>query len=708
MAQRKFYRKIYQKNKRGRKISLILKIVGGCFLFFILSASSLFLYYAKDLPRPEVFTERPFVLPTKIYDREGKEILYQIYGEEKRTVIPLNQVPDSLVQAVVAAEDANFYHHFGLDIKGILRAVLRNLKLGEPIYGGSTISQQLIRSSFLTLEKTPQRKTKEIILTLELERRYSKEEILGFYLNQVPFGSNAYGVEAASQAFFQKAAADLSLPESALLASLIRSPSRLSPYGSHKDELLARKDYVLNRMAEENYISQEEAEKTKKEQLVFAPPGQTIKAPHFVLYVKEYLKSKYSDYILQERGLKVYTTLDWELQATAEEIIREGAEKNQGYNTHNAALVALNPQTGEILAMVGSADWYATSSYPQGCEGTPDGCLFDPWFNVATLGERQPGSAFKPFAYAEAFRSGLTPETVLWDVKTEFNPNCTSTADQEKDEYGLDCYHPKNYDEGFRGPISLRQALAQSINLPSVKVLYLAGLKDTISLAQSLGISTLDKSLSWYGLSLVLGGGEVKLLDMVSAYGVFATRGLKVSPVSILRIEDSQGNIIEENKKNQKRVLEAQVGDLVNDILSDNEARSPMFGLRSSLYFPDFQVAAKTGTTQGYKDAWTVGYTPSLAVGVWAGNNNNVPSNKKPGVVLAGPMWHSFMEKALEKYPSDPFIKPQPMETDVPVLKGEVDWENPHSILYHIENQPSLNPQYQNWEAGIQNWLQSK
>lgn len=697
------------------RLNLFLKILLACSLFFVFCGLILFIYYAKDLPRPEVFAERPFVLPTKIYDRDGKTLLYQIYDEEKRTVVSLDQIPEHMKQAVVAAEDANFYNHFGLDFQGILRSLANNLKRGKLLAsGGSTISQQLIRSSFLTLDKSIKRKVKEIILTLELERRYSKDEILEAYLNQVPFGSNAYGVEAASQAFFNKSVSEISLNEAALLASLIQGPSRLSPYGSHFDSLLARKEYVLSQMVKRGFISEEQKVSAEEETLEFSEIQQSIKAPHFVLYVKQYLEEKYSDYFLKEKGLKVYTTLDWDLQEEAERIVQEGVEANQAYGAYNASLVAINPQNGEILSMVGSANWHATSSYPEGCAGTKEGCLFDPKFNIATLGERQPGSAFKPFAYAQAFKKGLSPETVLWDVRTEFNPNCTSTASEEKDEYDMDCYHPENYDGNFRGPISLRNALAQSINIPAVKVLYLAGIKDTIDLATSFGITTLDQPLSWYGLSLVLGGGEVKLLDLVSAYGVFASRGLSVPPVSILRIEDSEGNIIEENKKTQKRVLETRVADQINDVLSDNEAKAPMFGLWSVLNIPGYQVAAKTGTTQEYKDAWTVGYTPSIAAGVWAGNNNNVPADEKPGVVLAGAMWSRFMKKALEKYPSENFRKSDPLETNIPALKGEIDMENPHSILNYIKKEnplgdspedPSSDSQYQNWEAGIINWL---
>ena len=701
VRRKKHYRKVFRKHP---KLTRVLKVSLGVFLFLVLIIAFLFLYYSKDLPRPEIFSERPFVLPTKIYDREGETLLYQIYGEEKRTMVSLDQVSDYLKQAVLVAEDVNFYHHFGLDFKGIFRAILKNLKSGKPIYGGSTISQQLIRSSSLTLEKTLQRKIREIILTIELERRWPKDQILEWYLNQVPFGANAYGVEEAAQTYFKKPAADLTLEESALLASLIRAPSYLSPYGEHQQELLARKDYIIERMNKAGYISQEEAKIAKAEPVEFSMIPNPIKAPHFAIYIRNYLEEKYSDYFLQEKGLKVYTTLDWELQEWAEKVVKEGVERNKDYNAHNATLVAINPKNGEVLAMVGSANWYATSSYPEGCSASPDlNCQFDPKVNVAMYGQgQQPGSAFKPFAYSIAFKKGFGPENILWDVKTEFNPDCTSTALQKKDQFGLDCYHPKNYDEKFRGQVTFREALAQSINLPSVKVLYLAGLKDTIDLAKKMGITTLDKPAHWYGLPLVLGGVEVKLLDMVSAYSVFATEGLKTSPVFILRIEDSEGSIIEENKKTQKRVLGTQIARLINDILSDNKARAPLFGWHSSLYFPDQPVAVKTGTTQDYRDAWTVGYTSSIVAGVWAGNNDNSSTGEKPGLVLAAPIWHQFMEKALELYPGQDFTEPELTEAK------ELPPEEPHSILDYIREKPELDPQYQNWEEAIKFWLETQ
>ncbi len=647
MPQRIYPRKIYQRSRKKRIIIWLFIFFFFCFLFSVSCFLFLFIYYAKDLPRPEKFTERTFVQSTKIYDRKGEVLLYELYGEEKREIIPLSDVPDYLKNAAIAAEDADFYSHFGIDFKGILRAIRINLELKKPLYGGSTISQQLIRSTFLTTEKTLKRKIREIILTLELERRYSKDQILEWYLNQVPFGPNIYGVETASKTFFNKSTKDLSTAEAATLAALIQAPSYLSPYGEHKDELFARKNYVLERMAEEGYLTKDEAEKIKKEELKFAEMEQSIKAIHFILYVEEYLFDKYGKNFLEEGGFKVYTTLNWEFQQTAEKAIAEGVERNKKYQAYNASLVATDPKTGEILAMVGSADWFG-KSYPEKCTSGKD-CFFDPKVNIATyqIG-RQPGSAFKPFVYATAFQKGYDDKYIVIDEETNFG----LWGDKE--------YIPQNYDGRFRGPVTLRQALAQSLNVPSVKVLlYLAGLSESIETARKFGITTLTKSPSFYGPSIVLGGGEVKLLDMVSAYGVFATEGLKTPPVSILKIEDSKGNIIEENKKTPKRVLEEEVARLINDVLSDNEARTPIFGANSPLYFKDYQVAAKTGTTSDFRDGWIIGYTPSVVVGVWVGNNNNAPMAKEPGVILAGPIWRTVMDKILLKFPKENFPKPE-------------------------------------------------
>ena len=645
MAGRKYYRKIYQKNKKRGVVLFVLKLLGFGFLSLIFGIFALFVYYAKDLPRPEKFTERALTESTKIYDRSGKTILYEIYGEEKRTWASLDKIPEHLKKSVIATEDANFYRHFGVDFQGIIRAVLADLKIKKFTYGGSTIPQQLIRSTYLSLQKTAERKVREIILTLELDRRYSKDQILEWYLNQIPFGRNAYGAEAASQAYFGKSVSDISLSEAAVLTALIKAPSYYSTE-EHLDELSVRKNYVLDRMASEGFIKKDEAETAKNEVIKFVKSSQPIQAPHFVMYVKDYLIQKYGEDSLKQKGLKVYTSLDWELQQSAEKAVKEGAEINKSYHAYNAALVAIDPKTGEILAMVGSKDWFS-DPFPKGCELTPEiDCLFEPYPNVALRG-RQPGSAFKPFVYATAFKNGYDDKYIVIDEQTNFGI------------WSGDSYIPQNYDGRFRGPVTLRQSLAQSLNVPSVKVLaYLAGLNSSIQTAKDFGITTLTNPASFYGLAIVLGGGEVKLLDMVSGYGVFATEGLAVPPVAILKIEDSQGNIVEQNKKNPHRVLDKEPARLINDILSDNEARTPIFGPTSPMYFKDYQVAAKTGTTQNYRDGWIIGYTPSIVAGVWGGNNDNSSMWKEPGIVVTGSIWRAFMEKVLPKFPKETFNKP--------------------------------------------------
>ncbi len=641
MARIIFNRKKSRRKRNKKKILFkVLSFLGIGISFFILFIFGVFIYYAKDLPRPEDFNEAVPIQSTKIYDRTGKVLLYEIYGEEKREIVPFEQISDYLKKAVIATEDAKFYEHYGIDFEGILRAIKIDFQLGRPVYGGSTISQQLIRSTFLNTQKKVSRKIREIILTIELERRYGKDQILGWYLNQVPFGPNLYGVQSAAKSYFNKDAKELSLAESATLAALIKAPSYYSNKNNY-DKLLERRDYVLDRMVQENYISESEAKKAKEEKIVLNQNIRSIKAPHFVLYVQEYLFNKYGKDFLERGGFKIYTSLDWHLQELAEKIVKEGAEKNKILNAYNAALVAVDPKTGQILAMVGSKDWWAE---PEGCV-KGDGCKFDPKVNVATYNiGRQPGSAFKPFVYVTAFQKGYSDKTIVIDEKTDFGV------------WGGKHYIPNNYDGRFRGPVTLRQALAQSLNVPSVKVLInFAGIKDSIETAKKFGITTLNQPVSFYGPSIVLGGGEVKLLDMVIAYSVFASEGLKVPPVSILKIEDSEGNIIEQTNVTPKRVIDKRSVQLINSILSDNIARAPMFGANSPLYFPGYDVAVKTGTTNNFRDAWTIGYTPSIVVGVWAGNNNNDPMIKKPSVTISAPIWRSFMEKVLPTLPNKKF-----------------------------------------------------
>jgi len=708
MPKRKRKLKVYRK-----KSSLFSKILKGILItgfVFVILIFGLFFYFIKDLPRPEKFTESTIFQSTKIYDRTGKILLYEIAGKEKRTIVSEKEIPDYLKFAVIVAEDKNFFKHKGFDLKGIVRAILYDLKVKKFAQGGSTISQQLIRNYFLSKQKTLKRKTRELILALELERKYPKEKILTWYLNLVPFGGNLYGVESASQTFFGKHTSELSLAESAILAALVKAPSYYSPYGPHLDELIARQRYILEKMQQYGYISEKEKLNALNEKIKFLPKRTTIYAPHFVMFVKEYLEKKYGKEFLTQKGLKVQTTLDFQLQKTAEEILKTQIEKEKKYNAFNAGLVALDPKTGEILAMVGSKDYFG-NPFPKGC--TPGkNCLFDPKVNV-TLSLRQPGSAFKPLSYTTAFLKGLTPETIVWDVKTEFNPLCPPTADKKFDKYHQKCYHPQNYDGKFLGPIKLKSALAQSRNVPSVKVLYLAGVKDTIQLAEEFGITTL-KNPEKYGLSLVLGGGEVKLLEMVRAFSVFANDGYKTPLNFIKKIEDSQGNILEEEKIEKIKIIPSQIAREINYILSDNKLRAPMFGENSLLKIDGYEVAVKTGTTQEFRDAWTIGYTPSIVVGVWVGNNDNTPTTK-PGVVLAAPIWHNFMKEFLKNHKKEVFKKPSKRVTNIPILDGILPKEK-HCILYYIKKENPLSPpsdpfddvQFFNWEKGVENYLKSQ
>lgn len=619
------------------KIKLLFKL----FILFILIltiAAFIFLFsIIKDFPRPEVFSETNINQNTNIYDRTGKILLSSIYGEEKRKYVHLKDVPENLKHAIIATEDANFYNHIGIDFKGMLRAVKVNLKTFSLSQGASTIHQQLIRSTFLSKDKTADRKIKEIILALELDRRYDKDQILEWYINQVPFGINIYGAEEAANTYFQKPLKEISLEEAATLAAIIQLPSYYSPYGNHLEELFERKDYVvLKRMQEEGFITEEEAEEAKNKEIVFNQKPQT-KASHFVTYVRKQLEEIYGTDFLETKGLKIYTSLDYTLQEKAEEIVkRKVSETAKIYNTHNSSLVAMDPKTGEILAMVGSADPWA-DPYPEGCNPTTD-CKFVPSFNVATLGNRQPGSAFKPFEYAEAFSKGYDPDrTLVKDEYTNFG------------YYGGKEYIPQNFDGRFRGWITLRSALNQSLNIPAVKVLLnLAGTDDTVKLATKMGLTTLNQTPNYYGPSLGLGGAEVRLLDMVAAYSVFANEGYKVPPVSILKIEDPNGNIVYENNNTPRKVLASNVAETMMDVLSDNASRAPMFGWNSFLYIPNYKVAVKTGTTQNFADGWTMGTCDLITVGVWCGNNDHSSMvNNALGSSTAGPIWNEFINYAI-------------------------------------------------------------
>lgn len=651
-------------------------------------------FIIATLPDPSLLGSNRVAESTKIYDRTGTILLYELYKEEKRTILPISEIPDIVKQATIALEDKDFYAHSAIDWKSLVRATLANIMNRGVVQGGSTITQQLAKNAFLSPDRTISRKIKELFLANRLERNYSKEEILGLYINQIPYGANAYGIEAASQTYFGKPAKNLTMAEAALLVSLPKAPSYYSPWGTHVDELLSRKDRTLEQMAGVGFITEKEENDARKERLEFVPQSSGIKAPHFVMMVQEYLARVYGEDIMRTGGLKIITTLDWGLQQAAEKAVKDGAARNEKlYKGTNAALAAEDPRTGQLLALVGSRDYFDKN--------------IDGNFNVAAQGLRQPGSSIKPFTYYEAFRRGFAPETVLFDVETEFD----TTGDPERS------YKPHNFDDIFRGPITMRNALAQSINIPAVKTLYLAGIDNVIKAAHAMGITTLNER-NRYGLSLTLGGGEVKLVDMVAAYSTLAADGVHHKQSAILEIRDALGKIIEKYEDDGNQAADRQAVRIVNDVLSDTSARAPLFENSLGLtMFPDQEIALKTGTTNDYRDAWTFGYTPSLVAGIWAGNNDNAPMQKKGGSILAAvPIWNAFMKEALKERKFESFPRPDPIIAEHQIMNGQYEINGEiHSILYHIsrkdpQDPPPENPetdsQFLNWESAIAAWIE--
>jgi len=705
--------------------------LGVLCLLGIVAIAGVFAYFAKDLPSPGQINTRQVIESTKIFDRTGDHVLYEIHGEEKRTIIPFDQIPANVKFATLALEDQDFYSHMGVRPVAIARTLLARVFPNQfgVAGGGSTITQQFIKHSVLTSEKRLSRKIKEVILSLEVERKFEKNEILEMYLNEIPYGSNAYGIESAAQTFFNKPAIELTLDESALLASLPQAPSRYSPFGSNTELLKGRQENALQVMAHLGYISQEEADAAKAINIFekIKPKIENIHAPHFVMYVKEYLEEKYGRELVEEGGLNVYTTLDWDKQQIAEQAVREGVEENvKKWNAENASLVAVDPKTGQILAMVGSRNFFDEE--------------IDGQVNVS-IRDRQPGSSMKPYVFLTAFMKGYTPETVLFDVPTDFEVSGTSQD-----------YSPQNYDGTFRGPTQIKDALGLSLNIPAVKALYLVGVPDAITTAKNLGITTLNEP-GRYGLSLVLGGGEVKLVDHVAAYATLANNGIKHEKTALLRVQDASGNVLEEYQNSGGiQIVEEKYIAMLNHILSTNDYRAPAFGEQNPLRFDHIEVAAKTGTTNEYRDGWTVGYSRSLAAGVWAGNNDNSPM--KPGAAganVAGHIFHAFMERSLENATKESFPKYEPDENiEKAILKGELDIEEDvkvceipgnddtyclankycldddikkrsfadvHNILYYVDRNdpqgerpenPKSDFQYKEWEKGVKKYYEDK
>jgi len=700
-------------------------LVWGFGVLFL--CAGLFALWAASLKIPDLASiqQRRVVQSLKIYDRTGTTLLYDLNKNIDRTIVPLSQISPNIQNATIAMEDSSFYQNPGVVWTSIMRAFLADITSRDLGQGGSTLTQQVVKQTILSGDKTITRKFKEIILALKLTRMLSKEQILELYLNQAPYGGSIYGVEEASQQFFGIPASQMTVPQAAYLTALLSAPTYYSPYGNNRAALDNRKNIVLGKMFEHGYISASQRDAAKAEVVVFtSQKPRAIQAPHFVFYIEQYLEQKYGSDVLSQGGWKVTTTLDADLQTKAEEIVHAGALLNaENFNATNAGMIALDPRTGQILVMVGSRNYFDPA--------------IDGNFNV-TLAERQPGSAFKPFAYAAAFEQGYTPDTVLFDVPTQFSTNCKTTDFTSNNG----CYSPGNYDNKFRGPMTLRDAIAQSINVPSVEVLYLAGISDTLKLANAMGITTLGNS-DRYGLTLVLGGGEVTLLEMSSAYGAFATGGTHYPATGVLKIEDSSGTIIEDNQNPVgTQVMPKQVAEAINDILSDPVARAPL-GENDLLSFPGYDVAVKTGTTNDFRDAWTMGYTPNIVVGIWAGNNDNTSMVKKVSGFIVGPMWHNFIKYALSKEPAAAFSRSDENSTLglKPVLRGI--WQggnttvvdsrtgqlattatpaqflredatcNIHNILYWLDknnlNGPapgaqSQDPQFPYWETAVQAW----
>lgn len=713
----RFVAAILHRFKAMSKGSLIKNIILGGIAAMLFGGLVLFLGYlwiAQTLPTPEDILNSETSQSTKIYDRTGEHLLYEIAENEKRTIVPFDQLPQNLINATITAEDRRFYTHHGIDYIGIARSIYEDVKCGCKAQGASTITQQMVRNVILTLDKTYIRKIKEILLSYAVEDKFTKEQILGLYLNQIGYGATNYGAQSASQAYFGKDVKDLDLAESATLAALPKQPSR---YLKNAELLKARRDWILTSMEELGYASHDDvAAALAKETPVVAKLGN-ITAPHFVLWVKDQLETSYTEREVETGGLNVITTLDYDKQMAAEAAVNAGVEaKSATYGFNNAGLLAIDPKTGQVLAMVGSADYFNDDIQGQ--------------VNV-TQQPLQPGSSMKPLIYAASWEKGFTPNTILWDVDTVFP---TETGP----------YEPHNYDFTEHGYLTMRKALQGSLNIPAVKTMYLVGVDSAITFLQRMGYTTLDDR-SRFGLSLVLGGGEVTMIDHLRAYGTFANNGLQQTTSGILKVTDASGATLEEWKAEDHvgtQVIDANIANTVSNVLSDNNARSYIFGVNSALQLGARPAAAKTGTTSDFNDAWTMGYTPSLAAGVWVGNTDGTQMKKNAeAVFVAAPIWKEFMQKALDGTPIEAFPTPTIPSTEkdmldgnIPVTTYTVDTSTGmlaneftpdrykktetcgeyHTILTYVNKNdprgavpenPSADPSYSVWETAVQTWI---
>ncbi|MFH1790236.1 MAG: penicillin-binding protein [bacterium] len=697
--------------KPSKIIRLVAVFIVISFCCAVIGGTAAVAWVSKDLPSPDKLIDRNIQQSTKIYDRTGEHLLYEIFNNQKRTLVELDQISDFAKKATIAIEDKHFYEHKGIRIPSIIRAAFNNLigrKAGSG--GASTLTQQLIKNAVVGNEHSYFRKIREAIMAIRLERKYSKDEILKMYLNEIPYGSTNYGIEAASQSYFKKKSTDLTVAQAATLAAIPQAPSK---YLNDSQTLLARRDLVIKMMYEQGYISESQKNEAQNSALDIEHSTTVLEAPHFVLHVKQMLADSFGEKTVDEGGLKVITTLDYDKQKIAEKAVTEiGQINSDKYKANNAALVAIDPKNGQILAMVGSRDFNDDE--------------IDGKFNVAILGKRQPGSSFKPIIYTAAFAKGYTPDTVLYDVVTNF--------EKRKSIKG---YTPHNYTNEEYGLITMRQALQGSLNIAAVKTLYLVGVENAMDFAAKMGYTTLTGD---YGLSMVLGGGEVTLLEHTSAFATLANEGTRYNPVSILEVTDKDNNTLFKWKaKAGEEIVNKKIAATISNVLSDDQSRAYIFGLNSKLTLPGRPVCTKTGTTNDSKDAWTMGYTPSLAAGVWVGNT-------KPSIMdgggskLAAPIWNQFMREALASSSVENFPDPPLNEARNPVLRGSVGgitlkinkktgriansttpaemieekkYVLPHTILHYIDkddpNKEGVNsqndPQYEVWEEALKEWI---
>jgi membrane peptidoglycan carboxypeptidase len=646
-----------------------------CMLMGLFGVIAVFAYFSRQLPNPNVLQERSDELSTRYYDRND-QLIFEQFGEKNRTLIKISEINQDVVKATLAAEDAEFYQHKGFSFRGIARAV-KNTLTGEGLQGGSTLTQQVIKNTLLSQERTATRKIKELILSLQLENRYTKEEIIQLYLNETPYGGQNYGIYSAAKAYFNKDPKNLTLSESAYLAGLPQRPSYYSQFGTNPESGIERRNYVLSLMRERGwagpdgkryFINQEDYEKARNEELSFDTAKIPLLAPHFVFYTKQYLSDILTPELVENGGLRIKTSLDQNIHKLAEETIYNEVEASKAsLNFWNGAMVVIDPKTGQILTMIGSKG-YNLEAEPSGCTSGivgENGCKFDPYVNVATS-LRQPGSAIKPITYATMLSKGYSAAFPFLDVQTKFDGSAPGVP-----------YVPVNYDGQYRGPMSLRKSLANSLNIPAVKALKIVGIDSMINQAEKMGITSFTDRQR-YGLAITLGGVEARLLDLTGAYSVFAAKGEFRRPTPIIEVSNSRGDVIYRPTEPVTRALDEGVAFIISDILSDDGARADLFGTGSLLSIPGHQVAVKTGTTDEKRDNYAIGFTPSVVAGVWVGNSNNDAMNPyvASGISGASPIWNTFMKTYLKDKTAEKFEAPKNVKKiNVDRLTGMLPYE---------------------------------